>query len=62
MDEEEFKDLQESLEMDYQLGQDLKDRVSVFRFLPRCWCLPIHHLGHPSCYRLLHWESIGVGR
>jgi len=27
MDEEELKDLQESLEMDYQLGQDLKDRV-----------------------------------
>lgn len=29
MGDEEFKDLEESLEMDYQLGQDLKDRVSV---------------------------------
>lgn len=28
MGDEEFKDLEESLEMDYQLGQDLKDRVS----------------------------------
>jgi len=27
MDEEEFEDAQESLEMDYQLGQDLKERV-----------------------------------
>ena len=31
IDEDELVELEESLEMDYQLGQDLKERVSPLR-------------------------------
>jgi len=32
VDEEELEDLDEKLEMDYQIGEDLKERVSWMNF------------------------------
>ena len=32
MEDEDLEEIEENLEMDYQLGQDLKDRVCAVRF------------------------------
>ena len=58
IDEEELDELEEKLEMDYQIGEDIKEKVS----LPSVGALPPYGrsltvpiaLDHPPCDRLLY--------
>lgn len=53
IDDDELENIEEQVEMDYQIGEDLKEKVSVhisFRILVVDICPD-----YPSCNRLLHW-------
>ncbi len=59
LDEDELEELEEKLEIDYQLGEDLKEKVrwpglhSCAHPLTRC-------TDHPACNRLLHRQGARV--
>ena len=58
LDEDELEELEEKLEIDYQLGEDIKEKVSLSSVgaLPpygRSLTVPIA-LDHPPCDRLLY--------
>ena len=61
IDEEELDELEEKLEMDYQIGEDIKEKVQ----LPSSFAHPTHSLtinntDHPPRDRLLHGQSARV--
>lgn len=53
IDEEELEDIEERLEVDYQMGEDLKEKVQAYNKFHSYLINP--SLGHPSRHRLLHW-------
>lgn len=62
VDEDELEDLEERLELDYQIGEDMKERVCpLMRYLIQYLQLPVSHIpDHSTCHRLLHWKSVGI--
>lgn len=60
LDEDEFEELEEKLEMDYQLGEDFKEKVGIFlAYLFRIFALTDRFLysDHTPRSRLLHRQS-----
>ena len=60
-DEEDLDELDEKLELDYQIGEDIKEKVSSWYFL-LIELMLIQSSDHPPCRGLLHRQGIGVGR
>jgi hypothetical protein len=62
LDEEDLEELDAKLEMDYQIGEDFKEKVRISLLSPLLsWKLIVSiPLDHPSRYRLLLWEGVEV--
>lgn len=61
MDEEELEELEDKLEFDYQIGEDIKEKVCPHinvSLLAIVYSRMI--VDHSSCHRLLYWQGIGV--
>ena len=58
-EDEELEELEEKLEEDYQIGEDLKEKVRPFSYLT---LLPISYIdqGHPPRRRLLHRKGTPI--
>ena len=59
IDDEELEAVEEQVEMDYQIGEDLKEKVCTCVSAPQIYSINIH-LDNSSCDRLLHWQSFRV--
>ena len=59
IDEEELDELEEKLEMDYQIGEDIKEKVRLCLFCspPYRTRLTIALADHPACDRLLYGQG-----
>jgi nucleosome assembly protein 1-like 1 len=60
LDDEELEEIDEKLEMDYQIGEDIKEKVWAFSRDSRLRSDQIFMLDHPQSRRFLHGQSSRV--
>ncbi|KAI0032429.1 hypothetical protein K488DRAFT_70632 [Vararia minispora EC-137] len=56
INEEDLDDLEEKLEMDYQIGEDIKEKASIYTS-SQIPALMMNHIDYSSCNRLFHWQG-----
>ena len=63
IEEEELDELEEKLGIDYQIGEDIKEKVrSVWPFVTfPTFLIPLcSSVGHTACYRLFHRQGARI--